>query len=199
VVICTVGKRRRPIGWTRDVFDLRIVARSPRSAKPFVPAWSERILESSLLRAPEVLARAVGVYGPVPDVALKQVSQIDLYFTLRRALHLVEVKKPSEYKRRHLRAAAAEVVKQWEENAVWLRPEGHKVHLWILCPIDPWKPQTAESEKRVAEVVHASRTRLAKRLRATFGVLRYAVYSRRGRTYLKIWRQEPAPRSGRGR
>src|SRR5262245_37213586 len=102
MVICTVGRRRKPIGWPRDVFDLRIVARSPRSARPFVPKWSERILEWSLLRAPEVLARAVGVYGPVPDVALKQVSHIDLYFTLRRALHLVEVKKPSEYRRRHL-------------------------------------------------------------------------------------------------
>lgn len=58
--------------------------------------WSERLIQRSLCRQPDVLAGALGVTTPKDVFALREVKHIDLYLLVDKALHLLEVKKPKD-------------------------------------------------------------------------------------------------------
>jgi hypothetical protein len=157
------------------------------------PAWSESVVERSLLKQPTLLAKAVR--APTSEnglIALSQVARIDLYLRVGRQLHLIELKRPNAYGRWEY--AAAELAGQWCRSAAWLRCGVESVHLWVLSPVR-WS-----RSKRTAKIPHDWRNKLDRIKReqltglaeAELGMLFYG-FCRVGRNrYLLLWHADEA-------
>ena len=161
---------------------------------PECPDWSERLIENSFLRQPQLLARVLGV-DPSEDVlALKQVARIDLYLRSESGLHLLEVKKPTEHGEQW-KAAASQIARQWVNECHWLRHGGEPVFLWAVCPVrwskrrkalkvpDDWKPT----------LVRIRAEQLTGPAEASIGLLFYSIFTSAGRRRLFMWRADEPP------
>lgn len=152
------------------------------------PNWKERVLENSLLRQSDVLARAIGVPTTEHSIALKQVARIDLYLRTREGLHLFEVKRPQA--EREWLSAATQIAQQWGRQGHWLRRGDEPVSLWAVCPVR-WTRPTAGPD-----LPTGWRTALAaiKPETANLGLLFYSILQGADEQTLILWRcDEPTP------
>src|SRR5215204_5447963 len=112
MIICRVGPSRIIPQFARPVFELTRLQRLPPG--PLVEdraGWSERRLECSLLRQPELLASLVDPRLTAKPAAARQVLKVDLVLRFGGALHLLELKKPNQHLQ--FRSAANQIVRQW--------------------------------------------------------------------------------------
>jgi len=197
MLICALSEPFLDGAW-KEVVQFDPVEAAPCSRLlPESPRWKERVIEVSLLRRPEVLARAIGRSG-TDILALKQVWRIDLYLRVDGSLHLFEVKKPTAYGEH--RKAATQIARQYCERSVWLRRGDESVNLWAVCPVEwsqsdqaPMVPSNWQSD------LNGVRAELLKDQPAiSLELLFYAIARGPDGRFVFFWRaDEASPRANR--
>lgn len=193
MVICDVGEPKIVEGWRRKVFDLSPRLSMPSGPiEPEQPVWSERRVEHSLLRNPEVLVRLLRLKSP-DILSLGQVAEIDLYLRSENSLHLLELKGPKGPRAfNKWEGAAEEIAGQWCNAAAWIRSREETVHLWAVCLVR-WKRGTAETPSnwrlRLADV---GRERLHGLKEARLGLILYSFLQSPDGRLLAMWLADEA-------
>ena len=195
MIICRVCDPVAVAGW-RPVCDIEECTSLPTGPVAFeYPTWRESVVERSLARQPELLAKAVrAAADPNGMIVLRQVARIDLYLRVGRQLHLIELKRPTGY--RKWKDAAAELVGQWCRSAAWLRRGIESVDLWVLSPVR-WSNsnRTAKIPTNWRKTLDGiMRGQLTGQAQAKLGMLFYGFCRVGSDRYLLLWQaDEPTP------
>ena len=194
MIVCRVCDPTPVAGW-KSVFEMEVTpARLPPPIAFEYPNWSESVIERSFLKQPEILAKGLRVASPHDGLlALRQVARIDLYLRAGQQLHLLELKKATEYGK--WQVAAAEIARQWCNSAAWLRRDVGSVYLWVMSPVR-WS-----RSRRTAKIPGTWRTSLsgiAQRqltgmAQAELGMLFYGLVRAGGERYVLMWQADEPP------
>ena len=195
MVICQPTGPSATDGWPTPVLQLETVeAMPPELLEAECPDWRESVVEKSFLRRPDVLAKALGVPMPQELLVLKQVARIDLYLRTQSNLHLLEVKRPTQYG--EWRAAADQIARQWAQASHWLRRGHEHVLLWGVCPVRWSRSRRSPKvpENWASELAAIKANRLGGSAAAALGLLFYSFFRSSNGSILLLWRaDEPVP------
>lgn len=194
MVACRLSEPLRPNGWKGESCDLSLLEDAPpQDLVHDCPPWSETIVERSLLRCPEALARAVGVPLDPGSLVLHQVDEIDLYLLTDSSLHLFEVKRPSAHAQ--WRSAAEQIATYWIEKSAWLLKGDRNVFLWGVVPVR-WsrRRQTLKVPEQWESTLAAiSATLGGARAPVELGLLLYAILRSQEERWLFLWNAREQP------
>jgi hypothetical protein len=144
------------------------------------------------------LLAGLGLATRQPVIALRQVSEVDLYLHCGEELHLIELKGLTGTRSFRLSLTAANQIAQyWCQKGKWLRTGDEPVRLWSLCPVR-WRHSVAEVPKDCAGALEEIKSsKLQGEYSADIGLVFYSVFPmpgtplRSGHEFLFImWRAD---------